>query len=546
MKVSSDQEALLDRGGRPTLRELLSHLAFSPINGTLRLGNTRMILQRVSFLSHLREEIASQYGREDAFILLTRLGFQAGYEDSQFVHSSWPNLDLGDAFTAGTRLHTVSGIVRVETVHNDFDFKKGKFSGEFLWHESAEASEHRKHYGDAREPVCWSLVGYASGYATHSLGKLIVYKETECKAMGHKQCRVVGKPAEVWGEDDAVVQLFRKKIMPRLDGIWPRQDAIADKRPRASGRSSDAPATLEELILAPVEAQIAKAINMELPLLITGPAGSGKMIAANYAAKLALGDARQPQTLIGHGLDAAALHAALGARTRKAGRSNEGDCIVLQEVDALDSSCQTVLENHLRQYRSSDAMPLVVATTAAPLSILNTTARLRPVLRQLLTRMRVDMPSLRERRSEFPALVKTILEQLCSRHGLPDVKVEDTAIRELSKLSFDGNLVELETLLLSILMSGAAKPALDGKAVQKFLNAERHSVPGGNTDEGLYRMAATALDYPGFSLDRHNEAIYRIAMDRADGNVSAAAKLLGLSRAQLAYRLRQAGEALLK
>ncbi len=126
----------------------------------------------------------------------------------------------------------MSGVTRVETVHNDFDFKKGKFSGEFLWHESAEASEHRKHYGDATEPVCWSLVGYASGYATHALGKLIVYKETECKAMGHKHCRVVGKPAEVWGEDDPTVELFRRQIMPRYlnDEVRQRPAPISARR----------------------------------------------------------------------------------------------------------------------------------------------------------------------------------------------------------------------------------------------------------------------------------------------------------------------------
>ena len=98
MKINGGQEALLDRGGRPTLRELLTHLVFSPVNGVLRLGDTRMVLQRTSFLSHLREEIVRSYGRDDAFVLLMRLGFQAGVEDSRFVKASWPNLDPGDAF----------------------------------------------------------------------------------------------------------------------------------------------------------------------------------------------------------------------------------------------------------------------------------------------------------------------------------------------------------------------------------------------------------------------------------------------------------------
>jgi DNA-binding NtrC family response regulator len=114
---------------------------------------------------------------------------------------------------------------------------------------------------------------------------------------------------------------------------------------------------------------------------------------------------------------------------------------------------------------------------------------------------------LRERRSDFPALVHLILEQLCSRHSLPKVKVEETAIQELFGLSFDGNLVELETLLLSILLGGAAKRSLDGRAVQKALNAERHSGLAGDTHEGIYRIATAAL-----------------------------------SRAQLAYRLRQADQ----
>ncbi len=76
MKINSGQEALLDRGGRPTLRELLAHLVFSPVNGILRLGDTRMVLQRTSFLSHLREEIVRNYGREDAFVLCCGSAFR--------------------------------------------------------------------------------------------------------------------------------------------------------------------------------------------------------------------------------------------------------------------------------------------------------------------------------------------------------------------------------------------------------------------------------------------------------------------------------------
>ena len=112
-----------------------------------------------------------------------RLGFLSGQADARFVRTSWPSLDIGDAFTAGTRLHTFSGVVRVETVYNDFDFRKKRFAGEFLWHDSVEAAEFRR-LRRTTEPVCWTQLGYASGYASEFFDTLIVYKEVECCGPG--------------------------------------------------------------------------------------------------------------------------------------------------------------------------------------------------------------------------------------------------------------------------------------------------------------------------------------------------------------------------
>ena len=77
LQVSSDEEALLDRGGRPTLRELLRQLVFSPSSGSIRLNKERLILQRASQTSHLRDQLVERYGRDDAFVMLTRSAFAA-------------------------------------------------------------------------------------------------------------------------------------------------------------------------------------------------------------------------------------------------------------------------------------------------------------------------------------------------------------------------------------------------------------------------------------------------------------------------------------
>jgi transcriptional regulator with AAA-type ATPase domain len=532
MKINGGQEALLDRGGRPTLRELLAHLVFSPVNGVLRLGNTRMVLQRTSFLSHLREEIVRNYGREDAFVLLTRLGFQAGVEDSRFVQASWPNLDPGDAFTAGTRLHTVSGVTRVETVHNDFDFKKGKFSGEFLWHESAEASEHRKHYGDAIEPVCWSLVGYASGYATHALGKLIVYKETECKAMGHKHCRVIGKPAEVWGEDDPTVQLFRRQIMPRYLG-----EEIRARPPQASPRPvpTDGTARLEAIVVEPVRVQLERIATSSLPALMSGPVGSGKLIAASYLAKLAAPGTHALDFVPGHGLTQEKLLALLAPSTSRSGTRR---VIVLQNPEMLDAGVQVLLENHLRTTMDgSRHAPLLILLTELSPAAFSADSRLRPALRCILLSVQIVMPSLSQRRSDIAEIARSLAENISARVHVPVRELSPGATGFLSDLPLRENLVCLESILTKAILEASPLQQIDAASIEKAWAELRVDTTIPDKTESLKIAALLALDAEGFEIERLNDMLYALAMERAEGNVARAAQLLGLTRPQLAYRL---------
>jgi hypothetical protein len=113
-------------GGKPTVRELLSSLVFNPVDGTIRLNGERIMMQRAAVGSELRRELISLLGPHETRVFLIRLGFMSGRADARFIRSRWPSLDIGDAFTAGTRLHTFSGIVRVETVYNEFDFRTSR------------------------------------------------------------------------------------------------------------------------------------------------------------------------------------------------------------------------------------------------------------------------------------------------------------------------------------------------------------------------------------------------------------------------------------
>ncbi|MHB8132476.1 MAG: V4R domain-containing protein, partial [Mobilitalea sp.] len=66
---------------------------------------------------------------------------------------------------------------------------------------SYEAEQHILHFGQYHEPVCWNMVGYASGYSSARLGKPVVYKEVQCVGQGDEHCTYIGKTVEDWGDE---------------------------------------------------------------------------------------------------------------------------------------------------------------------------------------------------------------------------------------------------------------------------------------------------------------------------------------------------------
>ena len=85
-------------------------------------------------------------------------------------------------------LHRLEGIVRAEILTLEHDATSGRFQEEVVWHDSYVAEQHLHHYGKSDAPVCWSLVGYASGYVSACLGQEIYFRETECLAQGAATC----------------------------------------------------------------------------------------------------------------------------------------------------------------------------------------------------------------------------------------------------------------------------------------------------------------------------------------------------------------------
>ncbi|MDL2409454.1 XylR N-terminal domain-containing protein [Rhizobium calliandrae] len=529
----TEPSKMLDRGGNPTVRQLLSNLVFNPNDGTIRLNGARIVMQRASALSDLRRELVRLLGEKEARVFLLRLGFMSGRADARFVRTGWPNLDMGDAFTAGTRLHTFSGVVRVETIFNTYDFRRKRFSAEFLWHDSVEAAEFSK-ARLASEPVCWTQLGYASGYASEFFDTLIVYKEVECAAQGHNHCRVIGKPADGWGANDPEVILFKECIDIAEDFRSDTPVRSAATRETVSSISS-----LEGLILKPVRQRLDRIADMSLPVLISGAPGTGRRNAAHYLHIASGFAARDVQRMVGMQVDLA--FCAQIARPKKSMRRVPSrEIIVIDAVGTIPTDIQPHLARAIEEGIASGAPRILAIADECPQSRM---PGLSGDLRTVLSPLHIRMPSLAERDGERVALARAMLPTLAAQMGLRPPSFDATAEKLIEAELWPGNLRQMRGVLiatLNSLITGTTISAAQIEVELAHLSADLRDSANGPQNTMVHPNQLLGSD--GFSLSALEHSLYETAMERSQGNLSAAARMLGLTRAQLAYRMDSASQ----
>jgi two-component system response regulator HydG len=188
-----------DRPANRTDLHLAELLDFRPDQGVIRLHEQRVVILSAAAMGLLRKQLVDTLGVETTRRLLLRFGFADGYHDAVNLRqrSDW-STPL-DGLRAGATLHTLEGLVRAEVRRVDYDPDTGGFNGELAWHDSYEAEQHLHHYGRSAAPVCWSLVGYSSGFATACLGREIYFREQRCLGEGASHCTAIGRDAESWG-----------------------------------------------------------------------------------------------------------------------------------------------------------------------------------------------------------------------------------------------------------------------------------------------------------------------------------------------------------
>jgi len=299
-----------------------------------------------------------------------------------------------------------------------------------------------------------------------------------------------------------------------------RRDAL-QKRIDLQGLVFESEAMLSMLELA---AQVART---ELPVLVTGPNGSGKervatIVHANSARRgkpfVALNCGALPAELIEAELFGVESGAYTGAHRAREGRfeAADGGTLFLDEIGNLPLAGQVkllrVLESgrfeRLGSSRTRDAKVRIISATNADLKAMVAAGSFREDLYYRLNVFELRVPALLERRDDVLALAVHLLEGSGAR-------LSDGAREALLAYPWPGNVRELKNV-----MARAALLAGAGPVMPAHLRLEALAAPA----------AARSLDEPS------REAVLAALAD-ARGVVSRAAQALGLSRQALYRRM---------
>ena len=574
----------------PDIADLMSRLHFVPEEGRIWLDDQRMVLIHTGAVGAMRRELIESLGIDAARGLLTRMGYNSGARDAELARKVRPSNSVTEMFAVGPQLHMLEGITAVEPVRLEIDVERGKYYGEFIWKQCSEDEEHIRIYGIGAEPVCWTQIGYASGYTSVFMGRPILYREIECRALGQPHCRIVGKPVEEWGET-AADDLRFMQAQSFSQGL---SASVAQRAPEVSSPSA-APAPTafgdDNMVGASpgfnaVCHMLRRVATTQATVLFLGESGVGKEVCARTLHRIsncsagpfvAVNCAAIPEQLVEaelFGVEKGAFTDATKSREGRFERAN-GGTLFLDEVGILSMTAQGKLlralqEGEIERVGDSQTRRVNVRVVAATNLDLRDEIRAGRFREDLFFRLNVfpiTVPSLRERREDVPVLLNHMLRKYGQRHGRVVTGFTGRALDALLSYDWPGNIREMENIVERGVILAPDRGAIDishlftsGEQINtalfgigtdgslmasKMLDRDQAGAADGEIDRVTRKVNHLLLglgdEQASTSLDDIETALLKSAVQRAQGNLSAAARTLGITRAQLVYRLKSRG-----
>ena len=336
---------------------------------------------------------------------------------------------------------------------------------------------------------------------------------------------------------------YRKK--ERLDQFNRKEE---ETKPFYFGKSL---ANLETVLKKIIEVDNRLQTNLP-PVLIEGETGTGKTTIARWIHRngpranqplIEVNCSALPETIAESELFGHEKGAFTDARSARMGlfEAADGGTLFLDELTSLSPSLQakvlTAIEDHIiRRVGGNKFIHVdvrVIAATNRDIKQAVAEGKFREDLFHRLDLFRITIPPLRERKEDIIPLAEILVEQICKRHRLPVRKITEAGKKRLLSYHWPGNVRELaHELERAIVFEDKPEITLEHLPVSGINKAESRTV-----GEGDWFNSDYVFPEQGFSLDEAINRIINHALKQTGGNVSAAARLLGVSRDVIRYRL---------
>ncbi len=293
--------------------------------------------------------------------------------------------------------------------------------------------------------------------------------------------------------------------------------------------------------------------HADATVLITGETGTGKDLVARTIHSLSPRAARPfleincaalPESLLESELFGHESGAFTGARSRKIGlfeSANRGT-ILLDELGEMDLSLQAKLlrvleDKKVRRIGGTQAIAVdvrIIAATNADLREAIRAKRFREDLFYRLHAIPLHLPPLRERPEDIVALAKTYLAEYARKYGRTFRGVTPEAQRRLLAYGWPGNVRELRHVIERICILHEGELLTEAHLPKELCD------PCGS-EPAPWAPGDIQIPGEGINLDevvdQFTQALIAKVLKMVDGNISQAAKLLGIPRGTLRYKL---------
>ena len=472
----------------------------------------------------------------------------------------------------GPALHSLEGVARIvrDESKSEIDLERGRYHLEAYWENSYEAEQHLELLGRSDVPVCWTLVGYATGHSSSAAGRDTVVVETECKAMGHDRCRfVIGfaddMPEAARRENPDYEPHHLPEILEDLLGTIKKQKRTLQTKERAISRlQSELEENRREGKLLGTSKAITRVLDLaklvapvDTTVLILGESGTGKELLArsiheeSRRAKkpfVAVNCSALPENLQEAELFGFMKGAFTGAINDSQGlfEAAHGGTLFLDEIGDLSLSAQTKIlralqEGEIKRLGETQVRKVDVRVLAATHRDLETMVRERTFREDLFYRLSVvpiTLPPLRERDDDALLLARHFAGTYARKFSKKLLGLSRAAKCAIAAYRWPGNVRELQNAVQrGVILAQGDQIELEDLP-EAVLAGARRAVPV--TTKRRSTQAYDGDEQALHEIDDERERIRR-ALNIAEGNRERAASMLGMSRTTLWRKMKAYG-----